>query len=72
LPLGSKADKEIQSIKNPIITALFELRKLVNELIDEHGKIDEIKVEMARDLKVSKSERYKTRRNQQRLERENG
>ena len=72
LPLGSEADKEIQQIKNPIvITALFELRKLVNELIDEHGKIDEIKVEMARDLKVSKSERYKTRRNQQRLEREN-
>ena len=72
LPLGSEADKEIQQIKNPIvITALFELRKLINELIDEHGKIDEIKVEMARDLKVSKSERYKTRRNQQRLEREN-
>lgn len=72
LPLGSEADKEIQQIKNPIvITALFELRKLVNELIDEHGKIDEIKVEMARDLKVSKSERYKTRRNQQRLEKEN-
>lgn len=72
LPLGKDADKEIQQIKNPIvITALFELRKLVNELIDEHGKIDEIKVEMARDLKVSKSERYKTRRNQQRLEKEN-
>lgn len=72
LPVGKEADKEIQSIRNPIvITALFELRKLVNELIDEHGKIDEIKVEMARDLKVSKSERYKTRRNQQRLEREN-
>lgn len=72
LPLGSEADKEIQQIKNPIvITALFELRKLVNELIEEHGKIDEIKVEMARDLKVSKSERYKTRRNQQRLEKEN-
>ena len=72
LPLGSEADKEIQQIKNPIvITALFELRKLVNELIEDHGTIGEIKVEMARDLKVSKSERYKTRRNQQRLEREN-
>lgn len=72
LPLGSEADKEIQKIKNPIvITALFELRKLVNELIEDYGKIDEIKVEMARDLKVSKSERYKTRRNQQRLEKEN-
>lgn len=72
LPLGNLADKEIQSIRNPIvITALFELRKLVNELIDEYGQIDEIKVEMARDLKVSKSQRNKIRINQKRLEREN-
>ena len=72
LPLGNFADKEIQSIRNPIvITALFELRKLVNELIDEYGQIDEIKVEMARDLKVSKSQRNKIRINQKRLEREN-
>ncbi|MDT8413626.1 MAG: type II CRISPR RNA-guided endonuclease Cas9, partial [Vicingaceae bacterium] len=72
LPVGKDADKEIQSIRNPIvITALFELRKLVNELIDEHGKLDEIKVEMARDLKISKSQRNKIRRDQKRLEREN-
>ena len=72
LPLGKDADKEIQAIRNPIvITALFELRKLVNELIDEHGKLDEIKVEMARDLKISKSQRNKIRRDQKRLEREN-
>jgi CRISPR-associated endonuclease Csn1 len=72
LPLGKEADKQIQEIRNPIvITALFELRKLVNELIDEHGKIDEIKVEMARDLKVSKMQRNKIRREQKRLEREN-
>lgn len=72
LPLGNFADKEIQSIRNPIvITALFELRKLVNELIDEYGQIDEIKVEMARDLKVSKSQRNKIIINQKRLEREN-
>ena len=72
LPVGKEADKEIQTIRNPIvITALFELRKLVNELIDEHGKIDEIKVEMARDLKISKSQRNKIRREQKRLEREN-
>ena len=31
LPIGKEADKEIQSIKNPVVvTALFELRKLVN------------------------------------------
>lgn len=72
LPLGAAADKEIQAIRNPIvITALFELRKLVNELIEEYGKIDEIKVEMARDLKISKSQRNKIRRDQKRLEREN-
>ncbi len=72
LPMGKEADKEIQAIRNPIvITALFELRKLVNELINEHGRIDEIKVEMARDLKISKSQRNKIRREQKRLEREN-
>jgi CRISPR-associated endonuclease Csn1 len=72
LPIGKDADKEIQAIRNPIvITALFELRKLVNELIDEHGELDEIKVEMARDLKISKSQRNKIRRDQKRLEREN-
>jgi CRISPR-associated endonuclease Csn1 len=72
LPTGKEADKEIQKIKNPIvITALFELRKLVNELLDEHGKIDEIKVEMARDLKISKMQRNKIRREQKRLEKEN-
>jgi CRISPR-associated endonuclease Csn1 len=72
LPLGSEADKEIQKIKNPIVvTALFELRKLVNELIETYGEINEIKVEMARDLKTSKSQRYQIRRDQQRLEKEN-
>lgn len=72
LPIGKEADAAIQAIRNPIvITALFELRKLVNELIDEHGKIDEIKVEMARDLKISKSQRNKIRREQKRLEKEN-
>lgn len=72
LPVNNIADKEIQSIRNPIvITALFELRKLVNALIEEHGKFDKIKVELARNLKQSKSQRNKERINQKRLEREN-
>ncbi|MCB0447846.1 MAG: hypothetical protein KDD03_10100, partial [Gelidibacter sp.] len=72
LPLGADADKEIQNIKNPVvITALFEIRKLVNQIIDDYGKPDEIKVEMARDLKISKSKRNDIRREQKRLEREN-
>ncbi len=72
LPVNAAADKLIQAIRNPIvITALFELRKLVNELIDEHGQLDEIKVEMARDLKNSKSQRNKIKKDQRRLEAEN-
>ncbi|WP_417860975.1 type II CRISPR RNA-guided endonuclease Cas9 [Winogradskyella sediminis] len=72
LPVNQEADKEIQSIKNPVvITALFEIRKLVNEIIDDFGKPDEIKIELARDLKISKSKRNDIRREQKRLEREN-
>ncbi|WP_298535874.1 type II CRISPR RNA-guided endonuclease Cas9 [uncultured Algibacter sp.] len=72
LPVNPIADKEIQGIKNPVvITALFEIRKLVNEIIDDYGKPDEIKVELARDLKSSKKNRYETRRKQQFLEKQN-
>ncbi len=72
LPVGTEADKEIQNIRNPIVvTALFELRKLVNEIIELYGKPDEIKIELARDLKISKTERRKVRLEQQRLEKEN-
>lgn len=53
LPIGSKeADREINNLRNPIvIQTMFELRKLLNALVDEYGKFDTIKVEMARDLK---------------------
>lgn len=72
LPLGKEADRKIQAIRNPIvITALFELRKLINALIDKYGSFDEIKVEMARDLKQSKIQRNQVRREQKRLEKEN-
>lgn len=72
LPIGNEADKEIQNIRNPIVTtALFEIRKLVNEIIGLYGKPNEIKVELARDLKISKTKRNEVRREQKRLEREN-
>ncbi len=72
LPLGKNADKEIQSIKNPIvITALFEIRKLVNEIIQNYGKPDKIKIELARDLKISKTKRSDIRSEQKRLEKKN-
>lgn len=72
LPVNKEADSEIQSIRNPVVTtALFEIRRLVNELIEDYGKPDTIKIELARDLKISKSQRHKIRLEQKRLEREN-
>ncbi|WP_405566971.1 type II CRISPR RNA-guided endonuclease Cas9 [Polaribacter sp. Asnod6-C07] len=72
LPVNLQADREIQKIKNPVvITALFEIRKLVNEVIDTYGKPNEIKVELARDLKTSKANRLETRKRQKDLEKQN-
>lgn len=66
LPVDDKANKELLKIKNPVVTSvLFEIRKLVNELIEAYGKPDEINIELARDLKASKKSRYETRRKQQ-------
>ena len=72
LSVNADADKEIQAIRNPVvITAMFEIRKLINEIIVEYGKPDEIKVELARNLKASKTGRNEERKRQQKLEREN-
>ncbi len=72
LPVDVTADKEIANLRNPMVSqALFELRSLINNLIDEHGAFDEIKVEMARDLKSSADKRMEIRRDQKRLEAEN-
>ena len=53
-------------IANPIVNkALHELRRLVNAIISEHGKIDVFRVEMARDLEMN-TKRYKAFLKQQR------
>lgn len=64
-------DPYIAGIKNPIVmAALYEVRKLVSEIMAQHGKIDEIKIEMAREIKSSKQERMeiesKQRKNEER------
>ena len=52
--------KREPKIKNPIVFAgLWEMRKLVNELIDRHEKPDRIHIEMAREVKGTKAQRYK-------------
>lgn len=69
LPLGKEADREIMAIRNPVVVqALFELRKLINELLERFGPFDEVKIELARDLKISKMKRQEIRRENKRLE----
>lgn len=60
-------------IRNPIVTtALFEVRKVVNELIERYGKPDIIRVELSRDLKQTLDQRLeiKNQNTKNRAERE--
>lgn len=48
----------VPSLRNPVVTrGLTELRKVVNAVIREYGKPAGIRVELARDLKRSRSQR---------------
>lgn len=65
-------EKHIRSIKNPVVQAvLFEVRSLIPALSKRFGEIDEIKVEMARDLKKTKKERIEDQRRMWKNEEEN-
>lgn len=72
LPVTKEFDKEINNIRNPIvITSLFELRKIVRSIIAEHGKPDEIHIELSRDLNNSKMKRQEIRFKQKKMEKYN-
>ena len=48
----------VPTLRNPTVArTMSELRKVVNAIMDEHGKPAMIRVELARDLKKSKKER---------------
>lgn len=67
LPYGMEADRQIQQLRNPIvIQALFELRKVINELLERFGPFDEIKIELGRDLKNPKNRRLEIQRQNKR------
>lgn len=69
-PYGAKEDKEIIDFKNPLLrNALFQTRKIINSVIDKHGSIDEIKVELNTNLKTNKFQRFIFRVDQKRLAR---
>ncbi len=49
-----------ENVANPLVNqTLHQLKKVVNEIIDVYGKPEEIRVEMARDLKLSREHRLK-------------
>lgn len=50
-PISEHPVESIRSLKNPnVIRTLSQTRKVVNELLDEFGYIDEIVVELAREV----------------------
>ena len=56
-------------VRNPVVQrTLTEMRRVVNAIIDEYGKPDIIRIELARDLKKPKTERkriwLKSRKNE--------
>ena len=58
-PIDKNADKEIRSLKNThLINATFQLRKILNELIEEYGPIEEIRGELSANIKFNKYQRY--------------
>jgi len=59
-------------LKQPIVEKILnQMINLVNRIIDEYGSIDEIRVELARELKQSKDERNATDKNIRKREKEN-
>jgi CRISPR-associated endonuclease Csn1 len=70
LPLPDKAHDF--DIRNPIVRAvLFQVRKVVNSLIRELGKPQEIVIEFARDLKARKERRQEMQQEMAIRQREN-
>jgi CRISPR-associated endonuclease Csn1 len=57
-----ESDNEIEKIKNPVVMAsLFEVRKLVTLILKTYGSPDEVRIEMARELKSGKKKREEMR-----------
>ena len=59
-------------LRQPVIEKILnQMVNVVNALLEKHGSIDEVRVELARELKQSKDERNSTYLNNNKREREN-
>ena len=69
---GAKEEIDFGRIANPTVhVALNQLRKVVNAIIKENGNPNEIHIELARDLKISKDEKREIESQQKKNEKEN-
>jgi CRISPR-associated endonuclease Csn1 len=63
---------EKNSLRQPIVEkVLNQMINVVNAIIDKYGKLDEIRIELARELKQSRDERNETFKSMREREREN-
>ncbi|MBP6355912.1 MAG: type II CRISPR RNA-guided endonuclease Cas9 [Paludibacter sp.] len=70
--LDSLKPIEKNSLRQPIVEKILnQMVNVVNAIIEKHGKPDEIRVELARELKQSKEERNDTDKAMSRRQREN-
>jgi CRISPR-associated endonuclease Csn1 len=52
---------EKNSLRNPVVEKILnQMVNVINQIVDEYGKPDEIRIELARDLKKSAKERGET------------
>lgn len=60
---------KFDTTRNPTVDkAANQCRKIINEIIKEHGKPDQVNIELARDLKASKKQKIKmNKRNKERV-----
>ncbi len=60
------------NVRNPVVQkALFETRKVVNAIVRKYGKPTVIRVEMARDMKLSKRQKEELQKEQNKQKKEN-
>lgn len=69
LPVGKQHDRKINHLKNNLlIQSMFELRKVINSLIKDHGALDHICCELSADLKTTRMQRYVFKVDQKRIQ----
>ena len=71
-PSASQEEQNYGKIANPTVhVALNQIRKVVNDIIKNHGKPSEIYIELARELKQTTQQKKQTEKQQKANENEN-